>query len=322
MPERARSLRRRLASPWVRIAVTALFLGLALFLFPRQRILSAVRNLNPAIVLAALPAYLVIQTAAAAKWRLLVKRAGAGLSTRQAFECCAAGVFGALFLPSAVGADAVTVTLGMSRARSKAGIVSGAFLNRALDVVAMAVLVSCFAAFVPQGIQGEGMRIAHLIWAGGALAGAAVLLASLTLLPRWRPAAVDRFVQRHREALQPVRRPTLVALPLAISLCTQVSFGLLSYTIGRECGVRISLGVWLFCWTLAKLVILLPITMAGIGARELALAALLAPFGVASPVAVATGLVWDVVVVAGSLSAGVAWKLLGARPALSPPSAS
>jgi glycosyltransferase 2 family protein len=310
--ERGRTAGRMLSRPWVRMSLTALLLGAALALFPGHRVLNAVRSVDLRLVVAALPAYLAIQTLAAAKWHLLVKRAGAGLGVWQSLECCFGGTFGMLALPSAVGADAVSVTLAMARARSRAGVLSGAFLSRALDMVAMALMVSVFAVFVPQGLQGQGARMATAMWVGGAVAIGA-LVAGAVLLPRWRWKAIGRLMERHRAALEPIRRPRLVALPFAMSVGTQFSFSLLSYAIGRACGVEVGLGVWLFAWTLAKLVILLPFTVAGIGARELALAALLAPFGVPTATAIATGLVWDVVAVVGILSSGVVWKVLGWR---------
>jgi uncharacterized membrane protein YbhN (UPF0104 family) len=313
IPEGVRTAQRVLSRPWARITLTAVFLAAALLLFPRHRVLNAVANMDPAIVAAALPAYLAIQALAAWKWYLLVSRSGAGLGFWQAFECCFAGMFGTLFLPSALGADAVAITLGMARAKSRAGIASGAFLSRVLDVVAMAMLVTVFAAFVPQGLRGDGARLAKVVWAGGIVALAATAASAMLLFSRWRPAAVGRIFERHRAAFEPMRRPLLAVFPLLMSLFTQMSFAMLSYLIGRACGVKVGVGVWLFTWTLAKLVILLPFTVAGIGARELALAALLTPFGVPTTTAVATGLVWDVVVVIGSLSAGAVWKLLAWR---------
>jgi len=63
--------------------------------------------------------------------------------------------------------------------------------------------------------------------------------------------------------------------------------------------------VWLFAWPLAKLSAAVPLTQAGIGVREAALAALLLPFGAAPELSVATGLAWDAVVVGGAIAGGV-----------------
>ncbi|PYU09947.1 MAG: TIGR00374 family protein, partial [Acidobacteria bacterium] len=55
------------------------------------------------------------------------------------------------------------------------------------------------------------------------------------------------------------------------------------------------LRAWLFAWPLAKLSALLPVTQGGIGVREVALAALAAPFGAAPVLTVAVGLVWEAI---------------------------
>jgi uncharacterized membrane protein YbhN (UPF0104 family) len=56
---------------------------------------------------------------------------------------------------------------------------------------------------------------------------------------------------------------------------------------------------------------LLPVTQGGIGVREAAQAALFAPFGVSAVMAVATGLVFEVVIISGGLLGGVLALLLG-----------
>jgi uncharacterized membrane protein YbhN (UPF0104 family) len=64
------------------------------------------------------------------------------------------------------------------------------------------------------------------------------------------------------------------------------------------------LRVWLFAWPLAKLAAILPLTQGGIGVREAALVALLAPFGAPGPLVLAAGLVWEGIIIAGGSIAG------------------
>ena len=63
--------------------------------------------------------------------------------------------------------------------------------------------------------------------------------------------------------------------------------------------------MWFFAWPLAKLAAVLPLTQGGIGVREAALVGLLAPFGAPGPLVLAAGLVWEGVIVAGGLVAGL-----------------
>lgn len=56
---------------------------------------------------------------------------------------------------------------------------------------------------------------------------------------------------------------------------------------------------------------MLPVTIAGIGTRELALTAPLAPFGAPPGRIVATAVAWHAVMVSGSLAGGIVWKVPG-----------
>jgi len=63
--------------------------------------------------------------------------------------------------------------------------------------------------------------------------------------------------------------------------------------------------VWLFAWPLAKLAALLPLTQGGMGVREAVLVALLLPFGAASSLTLAAGLIWEGIIIAGGLISGL-----------------
>ena len=80
---------------------------------------------------------------------------------------------------------------------------------------------------------------------------------------------------------------------------------LLNWELGRLVGIDIPLHVWFFVWPLAKIAGLAPVTQGGIGVREAAQAVLFAPFGVAAVQAVATGLVFEAVIISGGLVGGL-----------------
>ncbi|HLJ75469.1 MAG TPA: hypothetical protein VKU62_12835, partial [Thermoanaerobaculia bacterium] len=86
----------------------------------------------------------------------------------------------------------------------------------------------------------------------------------------------------------------------------QSTFLVLTAWLATACGLQLPLRVWLFAWPLAKLAAVLPLTQGGIGVREAALVALLAPFGAAGTLVLASGLVWEGIVVIGGILAGLA----------------
>ena len=91
----------------------------------------------------------------------------------------------------------------------------------------------------------------------------------------------------------------------SLGLALQSVLILLNWELGRLMGIEIPLYVWFFVWPLAKIAGLLPLTQGGIGVREAAQAALFAPFGVTAVQAVATGLVFEVVIITGGILSGV-----------------
>ena len=92
---------------------------------------------------------------------------------------------------------------------------------------------------------------------------------------------------------------------LGLSVIVQISFIFLNVHLAEACGLHLPYRVWLFAWPLAKLSAVVPVTQAGIGVREAALAALLLPFGAPAVLAVAAGLAWDAVVVGGAIAGGI-----------------
>jgi uncharacterized membrane protein YbhN (UPF0104 family) len=102
-------------------------------------------------------------------------------------------------------------------------------------------------------------------------------------------------------------------------LVLQISLAGLNWWLGRLCGIEISFQAWLFAWPMAKIAALAPVSQAGIGVREAALAGLLAPFGVPAVLAVAASLAFQGVIISGGLSGGIIGFLIGrAAPPPSP----
>ena len=95
-----------------------------------------------------------------------------------------------------------------------------------------------------------------------------------------------------------------------MSLGIQGSFIGLNILLASEIGIDASASVWFFAWPLAKLVALAPISLGGIGVREVAIAGLMAPFGIEPALVVAQSLSWEAVLVGSGLFAGIVVALL------------
>jgi len=137
-----------------------------------------------------------------------------------------------------------------------------------------------------------------------------VVLVALTIrlhraLLGGRSIRFRRRLARLRHALRSVaRRPQVLLYGWAAGVFIQATFLILTARLAAACGLELPLRVWLFAWPLAKLAAVLPLTQGGIGVREAALVALLAPFGAASHLVLAAGLVWESIILAGGVIAG------------------
>jgi uncharacterized membrane protein YbhN (UPF0104 family) len=102
-----------------------------------------------------------------------------------------------------------------------------------------------------------------------------------------------------------VNAPVTAILAFCLSLAIQGGFVLLNVVMAQAMGIEAPVAMWLFAWPLAKLIALAPISLGGIGVREVAIAGLMAPFGVDAALVVAQSLSWEVVLIGSGLLAGL-----------------
>ena len=91
---------------------------------------------------------------------------------------------------------------------------------------------------------------------------------------------------------------------VVLAMVVQGFFVGLNILVAKALGITLPPVAWFALWPLAKLAAFLPISLGGIGVREMALVALLAPLGVDPTLAVAHSLVWETVLFAVGLLAG------------------
>ena len=306
-----------------RWAAALLVLGLLLYFLPVAQLQGALSRIPLTRFLAVLLIYLVALTGGIIKWHVVVNSAGARLTFLASAQCYASGLFGALFLPSIVGGDLARLAVGISRSSRPAAVVTGNLADRFLDVAAQLTLVSLGLILLPRSLPVALQAPArHVLLAG--LFGAGVFLLLLSLFyERLFGGRSIRFRRRFaqlRNALRSVsRNPGRLVFGWLLGTSVQGTYVVLTALLGVSCGLTVPLRVWLFAWPLAKMAAVLPITQGGIGVREAALVLLLTRFGAPASEVLATGIVWEGVIVAGGLLAGLtAFLLRRSEPALEP----
>ena len=298
----------------LRWTAALLVLGILLHFLPLAPLRAAIRQVPLTRFLVILLGYLLAHAVGVLKWRMVVNAAGAELDLRTSAQCYTGGLFGTLFLPSIVGGDVVRLAVGLRRSPRPTAVVAGNIVDRFLDVTAQAGLVLFGLVLLPGSLPAQLQAAARKIVLAGTLG--AILLGILALvlyrpILRGRSIGFLRKLARLRHALRSVsRRSQVLLFGWILGTFIQMSFLMLTATLATSCGLVLPLRVWLFAWPLAKLAAVLPLTQGGIGVREAALVGLLAPFGGPAALVLAAGLMWEGIIIAGGLLAGLLALLL------------
>jgi hypothetical protein len=289
----------------IRIAGSVLLLALLLLIFPRHKLFDALASIPPSTIAAALPIYVSLHFLGSLKWQWMVSRPGAPVTFLESLRCYFGGLFSNLFLPSVIGGDVVTIALGVSATRKAEQVVSGTLASRMIDLAALALLVGASVFISPHQVDSTGEQLVQLVLV---VLIAASILACLTvfLVRKKIRGRAEKYLESFSAAWQ---RPRLTLAALGLSLAMQTGLIALSAWLGAGCGLHLPARAWLFAWPLAKLSGFVPVTLAGIGSRELVLPALLSPFGADPAAAAGVGLAWDAVLITGSLVGGAIAKI-------------
>jgi glycosyltransferase 2 family protein len=284
---------------------SVLVLYLLFRLLPGHQVWRALGLLPARLWVLVLAGYLAAHVIGAMKYQLVVNLGGARIPGRQAARCYFAGLFGSLFLPSLIGGDILRMAMALRMSRSKAGVLLGSFVDRITDFTSLALLAAFGALLVPGALSEANRKIFFAVAVAGVVGVVFATIVAAMFPARRFSIRIRRKLVRLRRAWRSIlRQPSAMLRALSMSLIVQVTFIFLNVQLAEACGLHLPYRVWVFAWPLAKLSAVVPVTQAGIGVREAALAALLLPFGAPAVLAVAAGLAWDAVVVGGAITGG------------------
>lgn len=279
----------------LRLVVSGSALTLLLVVLPLGSLISALRSVSPGVVLIAVGGFLAGHAVAALKWRLLMGSRDdlpPGLWLRAHF----AGLIANLCLPGVAGGDVVRAGWIIRRTHEKESVAVASLADRGIDLVSLLVLATAGALGIGQ-LTGTGGRVIAIVATVLVVAG----LCGLTLAHArdWAPTGI---VRRLLEALRALaRQPGRLVGALALSLAVQLGFVMINAWLGEAAGVRPGLAAWLLAWPLAKIIAIVPVSLAGLGVREAALVGFMRPFGVPAPAIMAVGLLWEGILVTGGV---------------------
>lgn len=290
----------------VKLAASVLVLTVIFSLVPLRDVLAAIRNVEPRDWLVALVVFLVGHVVSAAKWQLLAD-SGAGFPA--VLRAHFSGLVANLCLPGVAGGDVVRAGLLYRRVADKRRLAVGSVADRLIDTLGL-LLIAAVGLLLALPLFASGVHLLASI--GLILAASAVgAIVAVRLYPRLlQRLPTNGRLRRIGEQLGGGVRalsaqPLQLALCLALSIAVQVAFIAVNIMLAAAAGVEVPMAAWLFAWPLAKLIATLPISAGGLGVREASLAGFLAPFGAAPTAVIATGLLWQTILLAAGLLGGL-----------------
>jgi uncharacterized membrane protein YbhN (UPF0104 family) len=299
-----------------RLVGSATLVGLLIWRVEWTKVASAFVQLDATYWLLALGLYFAIQGVSALRWQMLGRMLGLGGSWREYLTHYFVGMFFNLVLPTSVGGDVVRAWyLGRQEGEKPAtGRRTAAFVSVLADRIngfAVLIAVACVAALCcPTTLP------RWIVWTVAGLGAAcAAGLVALPLLPRlrsWLPS--HPRLTRIYDAADLCLRDRLGMLWISLlSVLVQVGNILLAWLIGVGMGLQIPGLYYGVLIPLVSILTLLPISLNGMGLREVGTVVLLEPLGVESATAVTLSLLMFAVYTTASLMGGLVY-LLGRAP--------
>ena len=284
----------------LRFCVSAIILGLILWFVPIQDLWDAIRGISPSLWLFVLGIFLVGHVVAATKWWFMTCRDG-DIPWINSVRAHFAGLLANLCLPGVAGGDVIRAAWVMrgSNASERIGVASVA--DRLIDCVALILLVAGGGLWAFQ----RNLPIAGPLVVVVGVFGAGIVV--FFLLPFFlQKFSKSGIVQRVADGIIDLKkRPLRLLGCLTLSLLVQSTFVWLNILLGAAMGLNVPVHAWFVAWPLAKLVAVIPISLAGIGVRETSLVAVLAWYHAPAAPVVATGILWQTVLFSGGILGGL-----------------
>lgn len=306
-----RRLRGWITGRGVRMAFGIGLLGLLFTQVDLAAMAAEISALRLDLLMVLVVAIFVARMIGALRWYLLLRGLHRGVSYAGILRLTFISDFIGYFTPGSLGIEAVRL-YGMARTTSDLALTATSMLiERMLSFLAVIVLVLAALTFQLPGLPPE---IGYLAWLALAILGVAVSglmaprLRRLTLWALSHPLLLRVYhaAQKvHRSLDQYRARPAVLVATFAISLVAQLGRCAIVAIGAAAFGVHLSFVLFLVIVPVIMLINMLPISIAGLGVRELGFVYLFGQVGVPAEVALSLALLIRVLTIL--LAAPGAW---------------
>jgi uncharacterized protein (TIRG00374 family) len=298
----------------LKVAVSA---GLFAYIFHKvdaRHLWEIMRTAKFSFLAGAIVVYLVIQVLSAYRWRLLLIPLQMKVPFGKLLAYYFLGMYSNLFLPSAIGGDVVRIYYLNKVTRRLSGSSTSVFLDRDLGLAALLLIATVVAAVT--GISFNGVALAPIF----VLISVAFVAANLVifykpsyrllhkLLSLLRMKSVDEKVERLFGSVNSYRGAwRVLLLSLVVSILIQLGGVLVNLLNGWAIGLQTRGGAtdYMVFIPAIMLIIMIPLSIGGLGWRELSFIAFFKSVGATEAQAVTLALLWFAVQVVTSLPGGI-----------------
>lgn len=273
-------------SKWHRWRWLIQLIGVGLFIWLLTRvdvegILRQVANARWPLVLASVSLGVPFIWFKSERWRLVLEWTGTNLPSTTAFSLFAIGLLAGLVTPGQLGEFGKAVDVRRQGGTIRSGLLAS-LSDRGFDLVIFVGMV-VYSVFISRGnllqlAQVNGVLLALLVFVLNALTAAAVM------------GLLSRFGRPKGSTMKATNQSIYSKVFLGSIVCTLFSFfiyNLRLYLLLTSLGEWIPWGAFMISMAIMSLVTLLPVTIAGVGTRDLVLISLFQIFGIGAETVVA-----------------------------------
>jgi glycosyltransferase 2 family protein len=313
---------RKTAWLFARLGVSAALVGWLLHRVDARAVVEQIGAIGFANVLAILALQFLNTGLKSYKWQRLLAADEIHLSHATVFASYLMSTFFSLFLPTAIGGDAVRAVDAARRSGRGVATATSVVADRVLGFAAIGVVgltalaAGCGAVLSPR-----------LRWSGATLY-AAVLAASAALFAGWplrllealglaRLPRLDRLARSAARSLDAYRQSGRLAELMALSIAAQGIVVVAVFVIGRSLSIAVPLSYFFVIVPLIGLVESVPVSIYGIGLRDVSYVYLLGLVGVSQAQSLSLSVLYVLLTVVYALFGGAVFALRGsATPVL------
>lgn len=270
--------------------------------------------------LAAVLTYFIVQGLSTYRWYLLLKPLRLQIKFSKVMAMYFLGMYFNLFLPTAIGGDAVRVYYLHKEIKSLSKSSMSVFLDRDFGMCALLIIATIVAAIAGTSINGVALApIFALIVVAFALANLAIFYKPTydllhKILSRTKMKSVDEKVEKLVKSVNAYRgQYAVIGGAVLLSLIIQIGGIYANALVAKSIGLQTVNG-WvdfLVFIPAISLISMNPLSVAGTGWREYSYIIFFTSVGALESQAASLGLLWLGVMIATSLPGGVIYVMQG-----------